>query len=95
MSRISTRTLGALAIATALLPASAALASQSDSETVVVTGSRSDPNAIICKSNSSAGSHILAPRECRTKRQWDDIRRRSQSQLDGVQFRALTAPPPM
>lgn len=88
-------TLGALAIMAVMLPTSAVLASQGDNETVVITGSRADPNAIICKSSGSPGSHILITHECRTKRQWDDIRRRSRDALDGIQLRALTAPPPM
>jgi len=78
-----------------MLAAPVVQASQSESETVVVTGSRADPNAIICKSSGLPGSHILTTRECRTKRQWDDIRRRSQSELDGVQLRALTTLPQM
>ncbi len=73
---------------------SIAIASQTDSESVVVTGTRNDPNAIICKTSGSPGSHLVSS-ECRTKKQWDDIHRQAKQTLDGIQMKALTAPPPM
>ena len=73
---------------------SIAIASQSDNESVVVTGTRNDPNAIICKTSGSPGSHLVSS-ECRTKKQWDDIHRQAKQTLDGIQMKALTAPPPM
>lgn len=52
--------------------------------------SASDSDRIICKAGTApTGSRLPGPRECHTKRVWDDIQRQSQDALQDKQNRGL------
>jgi len=55
--------------------------------------SDSDPNKMVCRTNNAkTGSRLGATRECRTQREWDDIRHQDAHELEKMQARDAMAP---
>jgi hypothetical protein len=53
----------------------------------------SDPDRMVCRTlEAKTGSRIGGRRECRTQREWDDIRQQNQRELEKMQARDAMAP---
>lgn len=53
----------------------------------------SDPNRMVCRTlGARTGSRIGGRRECRTQREWDDIRQQDQHSLEKMQTRDARGP---
>jgi hypothetical protein len=52
-----------------------------------------DPTKIVCRNLAAkTGSHIGASRECRTQKEWDDIRHQDEREIEKMQTRDNLAP---
>jgi hypothetical protein len=52
-----------------------------------------DPNRMVCRTlEAKTGSRIGGRRECRTQREWDDIRQQNQHELEKMQARDSLGP---
>jgi hypothetical protein len=52
-----------------------------------------DPNKMVCRTMAAkTGSRIGASRECRTQREWDDIRHQDEHEIEKMQSRDNLAP---
>ena len=45
----------------------------------------SDPNALICRVTGETGSRLQRTRTCKTRAQWEEIRREQRNSLDRAQ----------
>lgn len=53
----------------------------------------SDPDRMVCRTmDAKTGSRIGGRRECRTQREWDDIRHQSEHELEKMQTRDVFVP---
>ena len=71
-------------IAAAVLLAGPALAQTAPQTT------QDDPNEIICRSGEPVtGSHLPGPRECHTRKEWNDMQRQTQDAISHVQIQSM------
>lgn len=79
------RNLAIIAVAGLLVSASAAFAGSEDQ-------SKLDPNEIVCRSGQPVtGSHLPGPRECHTRKEWDDMQRHTQDGVSQMEVRSMDA----
>ena len=65
-----------LALIALLIPSAAAAQAQP---------ADSDPNALICRVNGETGSRLARARTCKTRAQWEEIRREQRNAVDRAQ----------
>jgi hypothetical protein len=79
------------AVADPATPASSAAVPAAAPATAPVA--TNDPNRMVCRTmDAKTGSRIGARRECRTQREWDDIRQQDQHSLEKMQARDALGP---
>ena len=66
-----------LALVALLIPSAAAAAP--------APSASSDPNAMICRVTGETGSRLARARTCRTRAQWEEIRREQRNAVDRAQ----------
>jgi invasion protein IalB len=79
-----------IAIAGAFLGANAApVAAQAPAPTppVQMKGKDTDPNKVVCETQSVVGSRLATRRVCMTRAQWADLRSQDRQEIDKVQVR--------
>ncbi|HWA92570.1 MAG TPA: hypothetical protein VG889_21240 [Rhizomicrobium sp.] len=77
---------GTAAMADAAQPAS-------DATQAASTTNDSDLDKIVCRSmGAPTGSRLGARRECKTQREWDDIRRQNEKEVSKMQARDSLSP---
>lgn len=75
-----------------VIPASADPAQTAGSDQSVSPSAQTqeDPNEIVCRpGHAVTGTRIPGPRECHTRRDWDQMRKDSQQQLSTYQEQGL------
>lgn len=79
------RNLAIIAAAGLLFSASAAFAGSDQDQST-----QPDPNEIVCRAGTPVtGSHLPGPRECHTRKQWDDMQRHTQDGVSQMQVRSM------
>ena len=67
-----------LALAVLLIPSAAAAAP-------APSANSSDPNAVICRVSGETGSRLARARTCKTRAEWEEIRREQRNAIDRAQ----------
>ena len=67
-----------LGLVTASLLAGSAFAAENNKP-------KSDPNKMICRTESEIGSKLKRTRACHTKAEWDELRRQTQANVEHIE----------